>query len=43
MRVYSQLDDEPDANSTSIGDLMDDDDGAADGPKKNKYAGLTSG
>jgi len=35
---------EPDAYSTSIGDLLDDDDGSAgNGPKKDKYAGLTSG
>ena len=33
-------------DTTSIGDLLDDDDGGdadADGQKKNKYAGLTSG
>ena len=42
--MFSQLDGEPDAYSTSIGDLLDDDDdAAAGGQKKNKYAGLTSG
>lgn len=44
MNLYSLLQDEPDANSTSISDLLDDDDAAGgDGAKKNKYAGLTSG
>ena len=44
MKLSTQINEEPDANATSIGDLLDDDDAAAgSGAKINKYAGLSSG
>lgn len=43
MKLSTQINEEPDANATSIGDLLDDDDAAGSGAKKDKYAGLSSG